>query len=29
MRGLGIVRVPGALVTEGPAAQQLVEVLDS
>ena len=29
MRGLGIVRVPGALVREGPAAKQLVEVLDT
>ena len=29
MRGLGIVRIPGALGVEGPAAKQLVEVLDS
>src|SRR5713101_3784137 len=29
MRGLGIVRVPGALVVEGLAAKQLVEVLDT
>jgi DNA-binding transcriptional LysR family regulator len=29
MRGLGIVRVPGALVVEGVAAKQLVEVLDT
>src|SRR5450432_2031811 len=29
MRGLGIVRVPGALVVEGLAAKQLVEVLDA
>ena len=29
VRGLGIVRAPGALVAEGPAAKQLVEVLDA
>jgi DNA-binding transcriptional LysR family regulator len=29
MRGLGIVRLPGALVAAGPAAKQLVEVLGS
>ena len=29
MRGLGIVRVPGALVVAGNAAKQLVEVLDT
>jgi DNA-binding transcriptional LysR family regulator len=29
MRGLGIVRVPGALVVEGIAAKRLVEVLDT
>jgi DNA-binding transcriptional LysR family regulator len=29
IRGLGIVRVPGALVVGGPAAKQLVEVLDT
>jgi DNA-binding transcriptional LysR family regulator len=29
MRGLGIVRAPGALVAEGPAAKQLVEVLET
>jgi len=29
MRGLGIVRIPGPLGVEGPAAKQLVEVLDT
>jgi DNA-binding transcriptional LysR family regulator len=29
MRGLGIVRVPGALVVDGPSAKQLVEVLEA
>ena len=29
MRGFGIVRVPGAIVVDGPAAKQLVEVLDT
>jgi DNA-binding transcriptional LysR family regulator len=29
MRGLGVVRLPGALVAEGLAAKQLVEVLDA